>query len=85
MNSSLQKQLEKLGRTLAAKSNQPTELFEFPKLDARMGLRVSLRDAKAANPFCVEETALQPLQETLASFSARQVARVAAYLNPLAR
>lgn len=88
VNPALQAQLDLLGRTLAAKNNQPAALFGLPKTVSRASTEPPLRAAEgfaeAFEPLLRRETAAQPLKETLASFSARQVARVADVLKPLA-
>lgn len=89
MNPALQQQLEKLGQTLASRNNQPVALFELPKREREGTPNPPSRGAEslaeAAEPVLRKEIAAQPLQEAVASFSARQVARVAAALRPLAK
>ena len=88
VNPALQTQLERLGQTLAARSQQPVALFTLPETRGSPTCspmpRTPERPPEPTEPVLRRETAALPLQEALASFSARQVARVAAELNPLA-
>lgn len=75
MNPALQRELDRLGATLAAR-RETLLLAEPEKAPA----------PPAPDPEVVHRENLpESVQETTASFSARQVARVAADLNPLAR
>ena len=88
MNSALQAQLDRLDQTLATKNNQPIELFKLPKEAGEATSNLLLQRAEsvpeAAEPVLRKRDAAQPLLEALESFSARQVARVASVLKPLA-
>jgi DNA-binding transcriptional ArsR family regulator len=87
VNPRLQAQLERLGQTLASRSGQSASLFALPRTEQ---YRPSIPSLKApewhAEPseLAIRRDAALPLQETVESFSARQVARVVADLNPLA-
>ncbi len=88
MNPALQKQLERLGHTLAAKNNQPVALFALPKPnlehDPQPPPAAPERFPEPTEAVLRKDTAALPLQEAIASFSARQVARTTGDLNPLA-
>jgi DNA-binding transcriptional ArsR family regulator len=84
----LQAQLERLAQTLASRNNQPVVLFTLPTAGksstARTLPAACERAAETSEPVLRRNTAALPLQEAVESFSARQVARVVADLNPLA-
>jgi hypothetical protein len=88
VNPLLHKQLEKLGQTLALRSNQPVALFALPKVGesrtAPTPPAAPERPAEPSEPVSRRDTEALPLQEAVESFSARQVARVVKDLNPLA-
>ncbi len=88
MNSALQTQLERLGQTLASRSGQPGTLFALPQKDQHRGSQPTRaapeRLAEPLEPVLRRDVAALPLQEAVESFSARQVARIVADLNPLA-
>lgn len=81
-------QLERLGQTLASRSNQPAALFALPQTEQHQPPQLSLkapeRPAESSEPALRRNTASLSLQEAVESFSARQVARVVDDLNPLA-
>ena len=88
MNPALQAQLERLAQTLASRNNQPVALFTLQTAGksstARTFSAARERPAEPSEPVLRRNTASLPLQEAVESFSARQVARVVADLNPLA-
>lgn len=88
MNPLLQAQLERLGQTLASRNNQPVALFTLPERGESSTFRTPPaapeRPPEPSKPVLRRDTAVLPLQEAVESFSARQVARVAGDLNPLA-
>ncbi len=88
MNPRLQTQLERLGQTLASRSNQPVALFALPQTELHPTSLPLLKApellAETSEAVLRRDTAALPLQEAVESFSARQVARVVADLNPLA-
>jgi hypothetical protein len=88
VNSRLQTQLERLGKTLASRSGQPVCLFALPQTEQHQPslptLKAPERLAEPSKRLYAEKIATLPLQEAVESFSARQVARVTADLNPLA-
>jgi hypothetical protein len=89
VNLALQTQLERLGKTLASRNAQPVALFAVPEAGATNTFQKSSEEAleSPAEPFrdvLHRDNAALPLQEAVESFSARQVARVVADLNPLA-
>jgi DNA-binding transcriptional ArsR family regulator len=79
-------QLERLGQTLAARNAQPVVLFELPQIHVpRMGTAAIPECPQVSSePVLRRDAAFTVLQETVESFSARQVVRVVADLNPLA-
>ena len=87
MNPALQAQLERLGSTLAAHNAQAVELFALPGQAITSPPNPPPTLERYFNPFTPVvwwESAPTSLEETVTSFSERQVARVAADLNPLA-
>ncbi len=87
MNLLLRKQLERLGQTLASRTNQPVALFALPKAgESGTFETVPAAPERPAEPFepVLRRATTLPFQEAVESFSARQVARVRADLNALA-
>ena len=85
VNPALRAQLERLGQTLASRNNQPIALFALSGENSPEAVRAAPEHpAEPAEPVLRRDTAALPLQEAVESFSARQVARVAGDLNPLA-
>jgi DNA-binding transcriptional ArsR family regulator len=87
VNPLLQAQLERLGRTLASRNNQPVTLFALPEVgesSAWTSPATPERPAEPPGPVLRRDDVVPPLQEAVESFSARQVARVVKELNPLA-
>ena len=89
MNPLLRSQLERLGKTLALRNAQPTALFDILKAETEKPRAFKVSTAAPENPSepsgdVLRRDAPPPLQEAVESFSARQMARIAGDLNPLA-
>jgi DNA-binding transcriptional ArsR family regulator len=88
VNPRLQAQLERLGQTLSLRNSQPAVVFALPKTEEGNTFETvpaaPERLAAPLEPVLRRDAAALPLQETVESFSARQVARMVAEVNPLA-
>lgn len=87
MNPAVEKQLKLLGQNLAARHNQPQALFELPPKSGVASVQAPPPPPQRlaeAHAVVSRKGDTEPLRESLESFSARQVARVAGKLNPTA-